>query len=130
MQRAGARETRTCLWGGGGERGRVAESWDNRTRRNCVAPNVHPTPLQVMLRGRGPGNQPGYRGRGHVTFGERVDLRPHRLRSLQEDLVSAHVNKCESFRVAFTLRKSTLCCESSNHLLIHTSMLRSANIEI
>ena len=44
MQRAGARETRTCLWGGGGERGRVAESWDNRTRRNCVAPKRSPHP--------------------------------------------------------------------------------------
>ena len=44
MQRAGARETRTCLWGGGGERGRVAESWDNHTRRNCVAPKRSPHP--------------------------------------------------------------------------------------
>jgi len=52
----------------GGVVGGVAQSWDNHT------------PLQVMLRSRGPGSQPGHRGRGHRAIGERLDLRPHRLR--------------------------------------------------
>lgn len=52
----------------GGVVGGVAQSWDNHT------------PLQVTLRSRGPGSQPGHRGRGHRAIGERLDLRPHRLR--------------------------------------------------
>ena len=76
-----ARERHVRVSGGaGGRGGGLLNPGTTAPVETAWHRNVHPTPLQVMLRGRGPGNQPGYRGRGHVAFGERVDLRPHRLR--------------------------------------------------
>ena len=127
MQRAGARETRTCLWGGGGEGGRVAEFLRQPHPSKLRAHrNVHPTPLLVMLRGRGPGNQPGHRGRGHWAFGERVDLRPHRLRrQLPVVCISCrrHAKGPQNFDGA--TQPASLCLRKQLGHYIHTTRART-----
>ena len=122
-----ARERHVRVSGGAGGRGGgllnpgtttpVETAWHRK---------VHATPLQVMLRGRGPGNQPGHRGRGHGAIGERVDLRPHRLRKqLPVVCISCrrHAKSPQNFDGA--TQPASLCLRKQLGHYIHTTRART-----
>ena len=122
-----ARERHVRVSGGAGGRGGgllnpgtttpVETAWHRK---------VHATPLQVMLRGRGPGNQPGHRGRGHGAIGERVDLRPHRLRKqLPVVCISCrrHAKGPQNFDGA--TQPASLCLRKQLGHYIHTTRART-----